>query len=173
MDDFQLIFGNIAKCRNGWRQSLHRVALPRVGVVAFTFVLCWHGRTCLLPIAINGLVRPLAGSANRLVKAVLHERPVPDRQHWWMDVHECHSLPQTPTPILPWGCRERRDRDLFVAGRNRNRLDAALADHLLDDRPKVLFERAYVGCQCELAEITIADLQVFVVQELRASPVLT
>src|SRR5271154_3555777 len=54
-----------------------------------------------------------------------------------------------------------------VAGRNRNRLGAALVDHLLDDRPTALFERVCVGHQLELAGIAIPYLQVFVVQNLK------
>ena len=44
--------------------------------------------------AVNGRVE---GSAKRLIEAVLHERPVPDRQHRWRDVHHdairCRKLP--------------------------------------------------------------------------------
>ena len=41
-----------------------------------------HARTDH-PGAVNGRVE---GSANRLIKAVLHERVVPHRQHRWMNV---------------------------------------------------------------------------------------
>src|SRR6202051_4767405 len=46
-------------------------------------------------------------------------------------------------------------RAVSVAGRHRNRLGAALADHLLDDRPTVLFERVCVGHQREPAGMAI------------------
>ena len=58
-------------------------------------------------------------------------------------------------------------RAVAMAGRHAAiALKAALANHLLDDRPTALFERVRVGHQRELAGIAISDLQVFVVQEL-------
>jgi hypothetical protein len=47
-----------------------------------------------------------------------------------------------------------------------NCLGAALADHLLNNRPTGLFECVCVGRRCELAGIAIHDIQVFVVKEL-------
>jgi hypothetical protein len=61
-------------------------------------------------------------------------------------------------------------RTVAVAGRHHDRLGAALADHVLDNRPTSLFERVCVGHQRELAGIAIPDLQVFIVQELEHRP---
>src|SRR3984885_7835564 len=60
----------------------------------------------------------------------------------------------------------RKARSVAVAGRHRDRLGAALADHVLDNWPTALFERVCVSHQRELAGIAIPDLQVFVVQDL-------
>src|SRR5271167_909116 len=115
--------------------------------------------------AVNGRVE---GSANRLVEAVLHERLVPDRRHRWMDVHhEVIRFRKLPQPFRLRAVEEDAIGAVAVAGRNRNRLGAALVDHLLDDRPTALFERVCVGHQLELAGIAIPYLQVFVVQNLK------
>ncbi len=57
-------------------------------------------------------------------------------------------------------------RAVAVAGRHRNRLSAALVDHLLNNGPTGLFECVCVGRRCELAGIAIHDIHVFVVEEL-------
>ncbi len=94
----------------------------------------------------GGVDGRVEGSPNRLVKAVLHERLVPDRQHRWMnvdhDVVRCRKLPQ---PFRLGAVEEGAIRAVALAGRHRNRLGAALADHLLDNGPTVLFERVCVG----------------------------
>src|SRR5580704_15736860 len=72
----------------------------------------------------------------------------------------CRKLAQ---PFRLGAVEERAFRAVAVAGRHRNRLGAALANHVLDDRPTVLFERVCIGHQRELAGIAIPDLQVFVV----------
>jgi hypothetical protein len=109
----------------------------------------------------------IEGSADRLVEAVLHEHLMPDRQHWWMNVdHEVVRFGKLPQPFRLGAVEVGAIRAVAVAGRHRDRLGAALADHLLDDRPTALFKRVCVGHQRELARIAIPDLQVFVVQEL-------
>ena len=81
----------------------------------------------------------------------------------------CTTMPFAAANSHSHSCvEESAFRTVAVAGRHGNRLGAALADHLLDDRPTALFERVRVGHQRELAEIAIPDLQVFVVQELQS-----
>src|ERR1700722_20247204 len=79
----------------------------------------------------------------------------------WM----CTTMPFAAATPHSHSAEEGALRTVAVARRHGNRLGAALADHLLDDRPTALFERVRVGHQRELAEIAIPDLQVFVVQE--------
>ena len=84
-----------------------------------------------------------------------------------MDVHhDAIRRRKLPQPFRLGAVEESTFRAVAVAGRHRDRLGTALADHLLDDRPTALFERVRVGHQRELARIAISDLQVFVVQEL-------
>jgi hypothetical protein len=75
-------------------------------------------------------------------------------------------LRKLPQPFRLGAVEESAIRTVAVGGRHRNRLRAALADHLLDNGPTVLFERVCVGHQRELAGIAIPDLQVFVVKGL-------
>jgi hypothetical protein len=92
--------------------------------------------------------------SNRLVETVLHEHLVPDTQHWWMDVHhDAIRRRKLPQPFRLGAVEENAFRGVAVALRHRNRLGAAPADHLLDDRPTALFERVRVGHQRELAGI--------------------
>jgi hypothetical protein len=80
--------------------------------------------------------------------------------------HDVIRFRKLPQPFRFGAVEEGAIRAVAVAGRHRNRLGAALADHLLDNGPTVLFERVCVGHQRELAGIAIPDLQVFVVQDL-------
>jgi len=83
-----------------------------------------------------------------------------------MDVdHDVIRFRKLPQPFRLRTVEEGAFRAVAVAGRHRNRLGAAVADHLLDNRPAALFERVCIGHQSKLAGKTIADLEVFVVQE--------